>query len=400
MAPECHASFDCPEFRPRPWWRGAELISAAFSTWLRRLAPCAGPSSNREWLRAVLGCGLALGLSMPFCAWLFGVDSVLRVGPPLAASALLAIAVPSSPLAQPWSLLGGNLVAALVGLLVGHWLGHSWPQASLAMALAVFFMLGLRCLHPPSTAMAFSLCLGGPLVDQQLLHLLLPVAVGSLTLIGLALLYNNLTRAPYPRQLVAPASNPHHTRDPLPGERLGFRSDDLEQALASVGGFVDVTRDDLERLLHVAEKHASERLLGGITAKDIMSRDIRSTSPDARIEQAWTLLDSHHLKALPVLDRGRLVGILTLSDLFRGQRRLSSPFGQRVGNLMTHKVQTLRADAPLPELIERLSDQGWHCLPVLDEKGQLVGMLSQSDLIAAFRHLWLQPAAEPQRMAV
>lgn len=376
------------------------MSSAVFSTWLRRLAPCAGPSSNHDWLRAVLGCGLALGLCMPFCAGFFGVDTMLRIGPPLAASALLAIAVPSSPLAQPWSLLGGNLVAALVGLLVGHWLGHSWPQASLAMAIAVFCMLGLRCLHPPSTAMAFSLCLGGPLVDQQLLHLLLPVGVASLTLIGLGLLYNNLTHAPYPRQLAAPASNPHHTRDPLPGERVGFRADDLEDAMASVGGFVDVTREDLERLLHAAEKHASDRLLGGIRARDIMSRDIRWVSPDARIEQAWKLLDEHHLKALPVLDRGRLVGILTLSDLFRGQGRLRSPFGQRVGNLMSHKVQSLRADAPLGELIERLSDQGWHCLPVLDERGELVGMLSQSDLIAAFRHLWLQPAAGALQMAV
>ncbi|MDF3932665.1 HPP family protein [Pseudomonas citronellolis] len=370
------------------------MNSAMLATWLRRLAPCAGPSSNRDWLRAVLGCGLALGLCMPFCAWLFGVDAVLRVGPPLAASALLAIAVPSSPLAQPWSLLGGNLVAALVGLLLGHWLGHGWPQASLAMAVAVLLMLGLRCLHPPSTAMAFSLALGGPLVDQQLLHLLLPVGVASLTLIGVAMLYNNLTRAPYPRKLAAPASNPHLTADPLPSERLGLRSDDLESALASAGGFVDVTPEDLERLLLAAEKHASGRLLGGIRAADIMSRDIRSVSPDARIEEAWGLLDKHHLKALPVLDRGRLVGILTLSDLFRGQRKLRSPFGQRVGNLMSHRVQSLRQDAPLAELIELLSDHGRHCLPVLDGSGALVGMLSQSDLIAAFRHLWLQPQAD------
>lgn len=376
------------------------MSSAAFSAWLRRLAPCAGPSSNRDWLRAVLGCGLALGLCMPLCAWLFGVEAVLRVGPPLAASALLAIAVPSSPLAQPWSLLGGNLVAALVGLLVGHWLGHGWPQASLAMALAVFCMLGLRCLHPPSTAMAFSLCLGGPLVEQQLLLLLLPVGVASLTLIGLGMLYNNLTRAPYPRPLATPAGNPHRTRDPLPGERLGLRADDLEEALASAGGFVDVTREDLERLLQAAEKHASARLLGGIRARDIMSRDVRWVAPDARIEEAWKLLDEHRLKALPVLDRGHLAGILTLADLFRGQRRLRSPFGQRVGNLMTYQVQSLRDDAPLAELIERFSDGGWHCLPVLDERGELVGMLSQSDLIAAFGHLWLQPQAPALRLAV
>ncbi|WP_374442811.1 HPP family protein [Pseudomonas panipatensis] len=365
--------------------------------WLRRLAPSAGPASNREWLRAVVGCGLSLSLSLALCVWLFDADTAQRIGPPLAASALLVIAVASSPLAQPWSLVAGNLVSALVGLAFGLWLGHGWPVAALAMGASVLAMLGLRCLHPPSTALAFSLCLGGPLVQQQGLHLLLPVSLASLALLALALLYNNLTRTPYPRQLAASTGNPRLTRDPLPSQRLGFRSEDLEQALAGFGGFVDVTREDLERLLHEAEKQASGRLLGGITAEAIMSRDIRSVSPRSRVEQAWQLLARHHLKALPVVEDGRLVGILTLTDLFRGVHtrglgRLRSPFGQQVGNLMTHRVQSLRADAPLAELIERLSDQGLHCLPVLDDHGRLVGMLSQSDLIAAFRHLWRQPA--------
>ena len=240
------------------------MKAAAFGAWLHRLAPCAGPSSNRDWLRAVLGCGFALGLCMPLCAWLFGVDTMLRIGPPLAASALLAIAVPSSPLAQPWSLLGGNLVAALVGLLLGHWLGHSWPQASLSMVVAVLLMLGLRCLHPPSTAMAFSLAVGGPLVDQHLLHLLLPVGVASLALIGVALVYNNLTRRRWPHV--------HHTAAVEPGGARFTRSD-LDAALAHYNQVLDISREDLQDLLQHAEAAAYRRTMGELRCADVMTPD-------------------------------------------------------------------------------------------------------------------------------
>ncbi|KAF1051995.1 MAG: Magnesium transporter MgtE [Stenotrophomonas maltophilia] len=368
-------------------------MNSSLPHWLRRLAPCAGPASLREGLRAIFGCALALALALLGGALLFGAEVVARIAPPIAASSLLAVAVASSPLAQPWSVAAGNTVAALCGLLVGHWLGHDWQTATLAMGVAVTAMLALRCLHPPSTAMAVSLCLGGPLVEQYGLSLAWPVLVTSTLLCLLALLYNNLTRTAYPRPLSSPAAQPHHTADPLPSQRLAVRSEDLRHALQDFDSFVDVTTDDLERLLHAAEFNASQRLLGGISARQIMSTDIRSIGPAARVEEAWRLLDAHHLKALPVLQDGRLVGILTLTDLFRGMhrrglQRLRSAFGQTVGNLMTHRVRTISEDTPLAELVAPLSDHGLHCLPVVNAQGQLVGMLSQSDLIAAVEHLW------------
>ncbi|MGV8442246.1 HPP family protein, partial [Pseudomonas aeruginosa] len=60
-------------------------------------------------------------------------------------------ALDSSPLAQPWSMLGGNLVAALAGGLSAYWFGHDLAPALVGMALGMLLMFALRCLHPPSS---------------------------------------------------------------------------------------------------------------------------------------------------------------------------------------------------------------------------------------------------------
>ncbi|PWQ88201.1 HPP family protein, partial [Enterococcus faecium] len=81
-----------------------------------------------------------------------------------------------------------------------------------------------------------------------------------------------------------------------------------DQALEELGEFVDVTRDELERIILATEQHALQRSLGGITAASVMSRDVQFVTPDTTLEQAWKMLASHHLNTLPVLQHGKLVG--------------------------------------------------------------------------------------------
>ncbi|SDO97872.1 HPP family protein [Pseudomonas jinjuensis] len=378
------------------------MTSSSRFAWLKRLAPGAAVAPPREWLRTGLGGCLALGGALWLCCHLFGLDAVLRIAPPFAASALLVFAVASSPLAQPWPVFAGNLLSAAIGLAAGHWLGHDWMVATAAMSASIVFMFALRCLHPPSCAVAFGLALGGPMVEQQGMLLLWPVALLSLGLIVAAMLINNLTGSNYPRQLARVVANPHHTRDPLPSQRLEFNQADLDQALAEFGGFVDVTREDLSRLLHATERHAERRLIDGVTAADIMSRDVRTVGPQERMSRARELFRHYHIKALPVLDERRaLVGILTQSDLltglYGGSRLGRLAFGSpNVAQVMSTPVETVRLDTPLTQLVWRLSDEGLHCLPVLDEQGGLAGIVSQTDLIAALHHRWLQDHREEE----
>ncbi|MCO6055315.1 HPP family protein [Pseudomonas sp. MOB-449] len=372
---------------------------------LQRLLPDASNAPPREWLRAAIGGCIAVALATLACIHLLGADLALRLAAPFAASSVLLFAVTSSPVAQPWPVVAGNLLSAAVGLLVGHWGLPPLATAALAFGLALVAMQALRCLHPPSCAVALGAALGGPMVAAQGWHLLLPVLVGSLLLVGTALLFNNLSGVPYPRKVAHPASGPHLTTDPLPGQRNGIAEVDLDRALAEFGSFVDVTRDDLQRLLQLTEKHALRRSMGDLRATRIMSRDLRTIGPDAPVSDAWKLLDRHHLKALPVLDdKQHLVGILTLSDLLghaasAAPRSLADRFRARreapVSRLMSRPVRCVTVDTPVVELVSLLSDQGLHCLPVLDDGGRVVGIVSQSDLIAALYRNWLQDLHQP-----
>jgi len=71
----------------------------------------------------------------------------------MGASSVLLFAVPASPLAQPWSIVGGNFVSALVGIGCAHWIPDPALAATLAVGLAIIAMFQLRCLHPPGGAM-------------------------------------------------------------------------------------------------------------------------------------------------------------------------------------------------------------------------------------------------------
>ena len=111
----------------------------------------------------LLGC-LGAGLGLCVTEWL-SLHTLGTTDPwflaPMGASAVLLFAVPASPLAQPWSILGGNTVSALVGVSCALLLGHTGLAASAAGALAIAAMFALRCLHPPGGAVAVTAVMGG-----------------------------------------------------------------------------------------------------------------------------------------------------------------------------------------------------------------------------------------------
>lgn len=366
------------------------------SNWLSRFTPASLNIPPKEWLRAAFGGLLGLLVASLLCREVFGSDIALHLLGPVAASAVLLFAVYSGALAQPWSIIGSYLVATLVALLVVKVFGRSVFSASLAVGLSLALMCPLRCLHPPGGALALSLVLADASLGEMGVHVIYPVMLNAVSLLGMALLYNNLTGVRYPKRHAAPQVE-HHTLDPSPEQRVGINSSDLDQALEEIGEFVDVTREDLEQIILATEKHAVRRSLGNLTAQQVMSRDVHCATPQTSLEQALKLFAEHHLKTLPVLDEARhLVGIVSLVDLI-GQPLTRKHWSWRnllgkhqqltLEHVMSHPVTCVQGGAHIVELIPLLSSQGLHCLPVL-EGNELVGVITQSDLIAALhRHL-------------
>jgi CBS domain-containing membrane protein len=373
--------------------------------WLRTFLPQPNTVPRTERMRAVAGAliGLLLtaGLSMAFTH----ADSVqLALVAPMGASAVLLFCVPASPLAQPWPVIGGNTISALVGIACYKAIGSPLLAAPLAGCLAIFVMFRLRCLHPPSGAVALTTVLGGPAVHAAGFQFaLLPVGLNSALIVLAALVFNNLTGRRYPHIQHSPLKNVHATRDPVPTARLGFTREDLDAALARYGQVLDVSRDDLESIILETEMQAYGRRFGVITCKAIMSVDAVTVEPGMPLADAWRQLRRHKLHALPVLNRARrVVGMVAQSDFLHhaglddyktlGERlralvghmlgaRADRP--ETVGEIMTSHVTTVRRDEPIAELVPLMSNSGLHHIPVVDGEGVFVGIVSQSDLLAA-----------------
>lgn len=364
-----------------------ESRSRSLFAWLRTFVPEPLSVSRREILLGCVGSGIGLLVTEWLSRHALGTLNPWFIAP-MGASAVLLFAVPASPLAQPWSIMGGNAVSALVGVSCALLLGPTGLAAGLAGVLAIGAMFALRCLHPPGGAVAMTAVLGGSTVTQLGYQFAIwPVALNSALMLLAALLFNRLAQRRYPHHSTV---QPHRTSDPLPSRRLGFTHDDLTQALASQGELLDISADDLEDILARAQLQANRRHWGDVHCADIMSRDVVSIGPRDSVDEAWTRLAHHKIKALPViLTDGTLTGIVSLHDFFVGH---SAPDPRRapvmstaryVEEIMTTKVRVARPEQPIADLVGLFSDGGLHHMPVVDESQRVVGMITQSDVVAA-----------------
>ncbi|MFQ2265435.1 HPP family protein [Aeromonas hydrophila] len=362
----------------------------------RDFFPVSTNTSIKESCYGALGAFVGLLGTALLCRWGLGLEVHWLIAP-MGASAVLLFAAPASPLAQPWSIVVGNGVSALMGVLSASLVADPALAAALAVMLAIAAMFLTRSLHPPGGAVALTAVIGGEGIRQLGVgYVLLPVLLNSLLLLLLALCYNRLLGRRYPNSGQAQL-NRHQTDDPQPSERVATQAADIDFALEKHGELLDISRQDLQALLQEAQLHALRARVGTVRVQDVMSRDLILIAAQQPAMAAWQLLSHHQVKALPVVDEaGRLIGIITLHDLMI-DRALQQPRGAadlaelRVADLMTRNVSTARRYQPLYDLVGAFSDGGLHHMPVVDGE-QLVGILTQSDMVAALFNLALHPA--------
>ena len=156
------------------------------------------PVSWLERLRSALGAFIGLMLvftTAKYLGELSGVDEWLMAS--LGASALLVFALPGSPMAQPWAVIAGNTLSALVGISCFHVFGDSLIGLPAAVALSILGMFILRCLHPPAAAVSLIVVLGHIGAYR---YAFFPVMIDSVLLILAGAAYSNLTGKPYPNR--------------------------------------------------------------------------------------------------------------------------------------------------------------------------------------------------------
>ena len=200
---------------------------------------------------ACLGAAIGIALTIVICsAFPHAAADLPFIVAPLGASAVLVFAVPSSPMAQPWSVVGGNVLSSLVGVAAFSLVPDAMMAAGVAVGGAILVMSLLRCLHPPGGAAALTAVIG-----SQEIHMagyefaFAPVAINSIALVAIAMMFHRATGHSYP----------HQPGKPKPMPENGVHFADIDAALEDMHESFDISREDLNALLSRAEQHATKR---------------------------------------------------------------------------------------------------------------------------------------------
>lgn len=148
------------------------------------------------------------------------------------------------------------------------------------------------------------------------------------------------------------------------------------------------------------------------TVADVMTQDPVVVQPLTPLNEAIKILAEKHFSGLPVVNEaGQLVGILSETDLMwqetgvepppyimfldsviylknpaRYEKEIHKALGQTVGDVMTEKPISIKPNQPLREAANLMHNKEIRRLPVVDEEGHLVGILTRGDIVRAMAH--------------
>ncbi|PCI08877.1 MAG: hypothetical protein COB77_01235 [Gammaproteobacteria bacterium] len=206
--------------------------------------------SHTEKLVSALGAFLGIYLIFHTSAYfLEGIFAYLIVAS-MGASAVLLFAVPHSPLSQPWSLFGGHMLSAIIGISCAKFIPDTALAASLAVGLAVGAMYYAHCIHPPGGATALSAVIGGTEVQQLGYQFIFtPVLINVITIICIAILFNYLFKwRRYPAYLAQKQATTIKKDD------SAISHEDFIYALSEFESFIDISENDLLKIYEVVTK--------------------------------------------------------------------------------------------------------------------------------------------------
>lgn len=204
-----------------------------------------------ERVVAALGGGLAILVLLVVGRWAAPGAGAVVVVASMGASAVLLFAVPHGPLSQPWPVLAGNGISALIGVFCARHIGSLPVAAACAVGLSIGAMHLLRCIHPPGGATALTAVVGGEAIRALGYgYVLAPVLADAVLMVALAALIN----APFPwRRYPASWTRPKPPTPPPPGPS----HEEVVAALRGLDSFVDISEEDLTRLVEALSRRPS-----------------------------------------------------------------------------------------------------------------------------------------------
>lgn len=121
-----------------------------------------------------------------------------------------------------------------------------------------------------------------------------------------------------------------------------------------------------------------EELAYDLKIRDVMSRELHIVSPQMTMADLLELLRQAQISGTPVIENGKMVGLVSLEDLIRSM--IANDLDAVIAKYMTKEVIAARSYDPIVEAIEMFTSHHVGRLPVIDENGDLVGIITKGDI--------------------
>jgi CBS domain-containing protein len=134
----------------------------------------------------------------------------------------------------------------------------------------------------------------------------------------------------------------------------------------------------------------AQKLKTAVTVRDLMTQNPTTLDRNETLDLAESIMNLGRVRHMPVVEDGKVIGILSQRDLFRSALITSLGFGRKttgalmktikIKEIMTEKVVTISPDASVKEAARQMMEKKIGCLPVL-EGDRLVGIVTETDML-------------------
>jgi CBS domain-containing membrane protein len=185
---------------------------------------------------------------------------------------------------------------------------------------------------------------------------------------------------------------------------ITLSDDDVYEAMRAIPGYLDITPSDFRELYRAAFRHACRRISSSVKARDIMTTAVISVRTDTPLTEVAELMAANRISGLPVLvPDGSVAGVISekdfLSRLGSGHARTFMAIvseclhgtgciavairAQTARDIMTSPAFTVAEQTTLAEITDLFVRRNINRVPVLDDSGKLIGIVSRGDLIGS-----------------
>lgn len=129
-----------------------------------------------------------------------------------------------------------------------------------------------------------------------------------------------------------------------------------------------------------------------------MTRDVLTITPETTLPEAHRIMTENRIRRLPVIEEGRLIGIVTLGDVREAEPSAATSLSiwelnyllsrLNIAEIMTREPLTIRADATVREAAQLMLSSKVSGLPVLDDAGAVIGIITESDIFRMVAKGW------------